>query len=445
MTPRLHFIRWFDELSNDDMALVGGKNASLGEMYRELAGQGINVPNGFAVTANAYRYVLDRVGAWDLLDKALAGLNPDDTVDLARRASRCREIVYGAGIPDDLGTEIHKAHQQLQNQYGPEMTVSVRSSATAEDLPTASFAGQHETYLNIRGDEALLEACRRCFASLFTDRAIRYRVNQGFDHLKIYLSIGIMKMVRSDRAASGVIFTLDTESGFRDVVFITGAYGLGENVVQGTVDPDDFYVHKITFKHGFRTVLRRGLGEKAIKMVYEPGQTDATTRNIPTPEAERERFCITDEEILTLADYAIKVEDHYSARAGHEEPMDIEWAKGGIDGRLYIVQARPETVASQKTGDVLTEYVIKGKAEVKVIGRSVGDNVASGPVRVVHDLSGLPALHPGEVLGYDGPRLGDSNEASGCHRDQPRWADLSCCYRGAGVRDPSGSRCSRCY
>jgi len=257
MTEQTKYVRWFNELTIDDVPLVGGKNASLGEMYRELTSQGINIPNGFAVTAEGYRYMLDQANAWEPLHQALDELNPDDVADLARRARKAREIIYAAPLPKDLESQILQAFTQLQKEYGDDVSVAVRSSATAEDLPTASFAGQQDTYLNIRGNQALLDACKRCFASLFTDRAIHYRIDQGFDHFKLALSIGIMKMVRSDLSASGVMFSLDTESGFSDVVFITGAYGLGENVVQGAVDPDEFYVHKSTFELGHRAVLRR--------------------------------------------------------------------------------------------------------------------------------------------------------------------------------------------
>ena len=257
MTEQANYIRWFNELTLDDVPLVGGKNASLGEMYRELGSQGVQIPNGFAITAEAYRYVLDKANGWAALHEALDDLNPEDVNDLAKRARKAREVIYTAPLPEDLQQQILAAFKQLQAQYGEELSVAVRSSATAEDLPTASFAGQQDTYLNIRGESELLEACKRCFASLFTDRAIHYRVDQGFDHFKLALSIGIMKMVRSDLSASGVMFSLDTESGFSDVVFITGAYGLGENVVQGAVDPDEFYVHKPTFNQGHRAVLRR--------------------------------------------------------------------------------------------------------------------------------------------------------------------------------------------
>ncbi len=396
-----HYIRWFNELSIEDVPLVGGKNASLGEMYRELTPQGVLVPNGFAINAQAYKHVLDAAKAWGPLHEALDGLDPDDVEDLARRGARARRIVYEAGLPDDLKAEILDAYRKLRTEYGEGLSLAVRSSATAEDLPTASFAGQQETYLNIEGEEALLEACRKCFASLFTDRAIHYRIDQGFDHFKVYLSIGVMKMVRSDRASSGVMFSLDTETGFRDVVFITGAWGLGENVVQGAVDPDEFYVHKPTFEQGYRAVLRRVLGAKKIKMIYDTSGGEEPVRNIETTAEERERFCISDEEVLTLADYAIKVEKHYSTKAGQDRPMDMEWAKDGIDGKLYMVQARPETVASQKKGHVLERYVLKGSGEVLTTGRAVGTKIATGRAHVISDLAHLHEFQPGEVLVSD--------------------------------------------
>jgi pyruvate,water dikinase len=401
MTKQANYIRWFNELTIDDIALVGGKNASLGEMYRELTPQGIQIPNGFAVTAEAYRYVLDQANGWEKLHQALDGLNPDDVGDLARRALKAREIIYAAPFPEDLEQQIVEAFAQLKKQYGDDLSVAVRSSATAEDLPTASFAGQQDTYLNIRGDLALLDSCKRCFASLFTDRAIHYRVDQGFDHFKLALSIGIMKMVRSDLEASGVMFSLDTESGFKDVVFITGAYGLGENVVQGAVDPDEFYVHKPTFAQGHRAVLRRTLGAKKIKMVYSEGRTREPTRNIVTSEEERSRFCISDADALTLADYAIKIEKHYSGKAGQAKPMDIEWAKDGLDGALYIVQARPETVVSQLSGMVLEQYSLKQKAEPIVIGHAVGNKIAAGNARIIDNVGQLSSFKPGDVLVAD--------------------------------------------
>ncbi|MGZ7023759.1 MAG: PEP/pyruvate-binding domain-containing protein, partial [Ilumatobacteraceae bacterium] len=333
------YVRFFEEFGIDDVPLVGGKNASLGEMFQKLSSQGVRIPHGFAITAQAYRHMLDEAGAWDRLHAELDELDPADVTALARKAKRAREIVYGAGLPDDLAAEILDAYRKLQQEYGEEVSLAVRSSATAEDLPTASFAGQQDSYLNIKGEESLLDTCRRCFASLFTDRAIHYRIDQGFDHFKVSLSIGVMKMVRSDISSSGVMFSIDTESGFRDAVFVTGAYGLGENVVQGAVDPDEFYVHKPTYLAGHRAVLRRLIGDKAVKMILVEGETKNTTRNIPTPKADRARFCLTDEDVLELAGYACTIEAHYG------RPMDMEWAKDGLDGKLYIVQARPETVA----------------------------------------------------------------------------------------------------
>jgi len=396
---RFNYIRFFEEIGIGDVPIVGGKNASLGEMFQKLSGQGVRVPNGFATTANAYRHMLDRAGAWDALHAELDDIDPDDVAALARKGKRAREIVYGAGLPDDLAAEISDAYRMLQEEYGEEVSLAVRSSATAEDLPTASFAGQQETYLNIKGRESLLDACRRCFASLFTDRAIHYRIDQGFDHFKVSLSIGIMKMVRSDLASSGVMFTIDTESGFNDVVFVTGAYGLGENVVQGAVDPDEFYVHKPTYQAGHRAVLRRLVGDKAVKMVFVEGETKYTVRNVPTPKAERARFCLTDTDVLELAGYACAIERHYG------RPMDIEWAKDGLDGQLYIVQARPETVASQRSLTTVETYVLEAKGpqekEVLTEGRSVGEKIASGVARRIENLEHLADFQPGEVLVSD--------------------------------------------
>jgi pyruvate, water dikinase len=396
-----HYIRWFEELRIEDVPLVGGKNASLGEMYRELTTQGVRVPNGFAITAQAFRDLLTQAGAWNELHGLLDGLDKRAVKHLAEVGARCREIVYAAGVPDAVREQILAAHRRLSGQYGAELSLAVRSSATAEDLPTASFAGQHDTFLNVRGEAMLLDAVRRCNASLFTDRAISYRIDQGFDHFKVALSVGVMKMVRSDLAASGVIFSLDTETGFRDVVFITGAYGLGENVVKGTVDPDEFYVHKPTFRQGFRAVLRRALGRKQVKMVYAHGRTREPVTNLPTPKADRARFCIGDEEVLTLADAAIRIEEHYSAKAGTWRPMDIEWAKDGLDGEFYIVQARPETVASQRRGATLETYTLRTRGEVLVSGRAVGTKIAAGRVCTIRDAHELPKFRPGDVLVAD--------------------------------------------
>ena len=386
------YIRFFEEIGIGDVPLVGGKNASLGEMVRTLAGQGIRVPNGFATTADAYRATLAEAGAWTRLHACLDALDPADVADLARRAKQAREIVYGAPLPQQLVADLRAGYRRLLDQYGPDISLAVRSSATAEDLPNASFAGQQETFLNVRGEESLIDACRRCFASLFTDRAIHYRIDQGFDHFKVALSVGVMKMVRADLAASGVMFTLDTESGFRDVVFITGAYGLGENVVQGAVDPDELYVHKPTFAAGHRAVLRRRLGDKAVKMIFVEGETKQTTRNVPTPDDDRARFCITDQDALELAGCALAIEAHYG------RAMDIEWAKDGVDGKLYIVQARPETVASQRTKTAIETDVLDKAGEVLVTGRAVGQRIACGRAHLVTNLGQMSEFRAGDVL-----------------------------------------------
>ena len=390
------YIRWFRDIRLGDVAAVGGKTASLGELYAVLARCGVRVPNGFALTAQAYREALTEAGVWDRLHALLDGLDKRQVEVLARRAAEAREIVFEAAGRADLRRQIAEAYRQIEVEHGAGVAVAVRSSATAEDLPTASFAGQHDSFLNVRGADAVFEACRRCFASIFTDRAISYRIDNGFDHFKVALSVAVMKMVRADGAASGVAFTLDTESGFRDVVFITAVYGLGENIVQGTVDPDEFYVHKPTFRLGHRAVLSRSLGRKQMRMVYGDGK--GGTRNVPVPEAERERFCISDAEVLELAANAIAIEDHYSAEAGHPSPMDIEWAKDADDGQIYVIQARPETVASRRAPTALETYSLKGSGPVLATGRAVGEKIAAGPVRVIADPHHLADFQPGEVL-----------------------------------------------
>lgn len=401
MAQRSRYVLWFDEVGIDDVPLVGGKNASLGEMYRELTSQGVKIPNGFAITADAYWHLLESAGILEKLKSVLLGLDSSNIKDLAERGKKARELILGAKIPEDLWEEIRSAYDKLSKQYGQDTDVAVRSSATAEDLPTASFAGQQETYLNIRGYDELKDACIKCYASLFTDRAISYRVDNHFDQFKVALSIGVMKMVRSDLASSGVIFTLDTETGFRDVVFITGAYGLGENVVKGEVNPDEFYVFKPTFMRGFKPLIRKSLGDKKIRMVYTKGESEDLTKNVDVPEDERRTFCISDEEVLTLAGYAIAIEDYYSAKAGQDRPMDIEWAKDGVTGELFVVQARPETVHSQKARDVLESYTLESKGPVLVTGRSVGDKIAAGKARLISDVSHLSEFQKGEVLVSD--------------------------------------------
>jgi pyruvate, water dikinase len=391
------YVRWFDSIRLSDVAVVGGKNASLGELYVGLSSRGVRVPNGFALTAQAYRDALTTAGAWEELHRLLDHLDKRDIAALHKRAAAARKIVYAATADAALQRAIAEAYHKLEREYGRNVAVAVRSSATAEDLPNASFAGQHESFLNVRGAKDVFEACRWCFASLFTDRGISYRIDNGFDHFKVALSVGVMKMVRSDRASSGVIFTLDTESGFRDVVFITGAYGLGENIVQGKLDPDEFYVHKSTFRQNYRALLSRSLGSKQVRMVYAQTGLRKATRNVATSKVERQRFCIDDTEVLELADYAIKIEDHYSAIAGHAMPMDIEWAKDGEDGHLYIVQARPETVASQRAA-CFEIFTLKGRAPVLVSGRAVGERIAAGSIRVIRDVRDLKKFRAGEVL-----------------------------------------------
>lgn len=400
--PNQTYVRWFDRIGLDDVADVGGKTASLGELYSVLGPQGLRVPEGFALTAAAYRTALDDAAAdgWGEL-RRLLDFDVRDVALLAERAAAARRIVYRATGGTVLREQIFDAYRALEEKCGTGMAVAVRSSATAEDLPNASFAGQHESFLNVRGADAVVEACRRCFASLFTDRAIVYRTDNGFDHFKVALSVAVMKMVRADLAASGVIFTLDTESGFRDVVLVTGSYGLGENIVQGKVDPDEFYVHKPTFAQGYRAVLTRSLGRKQQRLVYSRRQGEVTTRNIATRRSERERFCISDKEVLELADNALRIEQHYSQRADHPMPMDIEWAKDGDDGKLYIVQARPETVASRKRTDMFETYTLKATSRVLVSGRAVGEKIAAGKVRIVAGTGDLAGFQTGEVLVAD--------------------------------------------
>ncbi|WP_422011348.1 phosphoenolpyruvate synthase [Reyranella sp.] len=391
-------VRWFRDIRGTDLASVGGKNASLGEMVSALSGQGVKVPDGFALTADVYREALAASGAWPKLAALLVGVGANDVGRLARAAAEARAIVYAATATDRIRTMLVENYRKLEAMYGARVAVAVRSSATAEDLPTASFAGQHESFLNVQGITQLEEACRRCFASAFTDRAIVYRNANGFDHLKVALSVGIMKMVRSDLAASGVAFTLDTESGFRDVVLVTGVWGLGESIVQGKVDPDEFYVHKPTFRAGKRCVLRRSLGRKQQELIYGKEHAAGTTVYMETPADKRDRFCISDAEVLELTDSALRIEAHYSQLAGEPRAMDIEWAKDGPDGDLFIVQARPETVVSRRTASVIETYRVRSKSAPLVEGRAVGERAASGAVYPVSSAADLPSFPPGAVL-----------------------------------------------
>ncbi|MFW6378902.1 MAG: phosphoenolpyruvate synthase [Nanoarchaeota archaeon] len=391
------FVLWFDQLGIEDVPLVGGKNASLGEMYSNLTEKGVNVPNGFAVTAHAYHYLLNHTSIREKIREVLSDLDTTDLSNLRERGAKVRKMIREAEFPDDLRQTIIEGYDNLCKQYGEHTDVAVRSSATAEDLPDASFAGQQETYLNITGEEELIQACKKCFASLFTDRAISYRTDKGFDHFSIGLSIGVQKMVRSDKASSGVMFSIDTETGFKDSIFITGAYGLGENVVQGAVNPDEFYVFKPTLKDGYRSIISKKVGAKAIKMIYDLGG-NKTTKNVNVDITHRRQFCISDDEVLMLAKWAQAIEDHYSRQAGHLKPMDMEWAKDGITGELFIVQARPETVQSVRDLTTLKTFKLKEEGKRLVEGRSVGQKIGSGKARVIKDVHGIDEFEKGDVL-----------------------------------------------
>ena len=400
--PRMKYIKTFAELKSDDVALVGGKNASLGEMYSALASAGIRVPNGFATTAEAYWHYMRHNELVERIAEKLAALDTRDVQALATTGKIIRAWIMHAKMPEDLAEEIAAAYRQLGEEYGPYPDVAVRSSATAEDLPNASFAGQQETYLNISGKQNLLHSCKRVFASLFTDRAISYRVDQGFSHMDVALSIGVQKMVRADRGCSGVMFTLDTETGFRDVVFINAAYGLGETVVQGTVNPDEYYVFKTTLNTGHEPIIKRQLGGKAIKMIYSADDAAGlSTRTVDVAREDRDTFALSDQEVLQLARYAVIIEKHYSARAGRAMPMDIEWARDGVSGDLFILQARPETVQTSADALVQTIYKLDHSGETITVGKSVGKKIASGRARVILEASDMGALREGEVLVTD--------------------------------------------
>ena len=400
MSSAKHYIRWFEEIGIDDVALVGGKNASLGELYRELTPGGIKVPNGFAITAEAYWDLLRRTKLDQRIKEILAGLDTQDSANLRQRGNAIRRELTEASLPDELQREILVAYHKLCAGATEPVDVAVRSSATAEDLPDASFAGQQETYLNVQGNAALLESCKRCFASLFTDRAISYRQDKGFDDLKVGLSIGIQRMVRSDLASSGVMFSIDTETGSQDIVLINAAFGLGENVVQGSINPDEYFVFKPTLKQAFRPILQKRIGSKEFKLVYDIGGSKMV-KNIPVAPDDRSRFAITDDEILCLARWACLIEDHYSKKRGQYTPMDMEWAKDGHTGELFILQARPETVQSQKSLDRVEVYHLKEKGPALVRGRSVGEKIAHGPVRVVKSAHNLNQVQKGDVLVTD--------------------------------------------
>jgi len=399
-------ILWFREIGIKDVPIVGGKNASLGEMYQKLHDKGINVPNGFAITAYAYRYFLKYAGIEDEIKEVLKDLDTRDLGNLMRKGKVVRDIIRYAEFPPDLVQAIYEAYDQLAEEFGQkglyDLDVAIRSSATAEDLPHASFAGQQDTFLNIRGRRDVLGACGRCFASLFNNRAISYRHDKGFGQLDVSLSIAVQKMVRSDSAYSGVMFSIDTETGFRDAVFVTAAYGLGETVVQGMVNPDEYYVFKPTLKMGKRAIISRKVGDRDIKMVYSMGD-DATVINETTTLAERHRYVLDDDEILKLAQWACIIEDHYSKEAGYFRPMDIEWAKDGDGvrvgtGKLFIVQARPETIHSQKDVNRYENYQLLEKGEALTSGAAVGTKVGQGKAKVIETPAEIGKFKEGEVL-----------------------------------------------
>ncbi|MEQ8995664.1 MAG: phosphoenolpyruvate synthase [Coleofasciculus sp. B1-GNL1-01] len=390
-------ILWFDQIRLDDLPFVGGKNSSLGEMIGQLTPQGINVPTGFAITAYAYRYFIESADLEVKLRHLFADLNVDDVSNLQQHGKKARQLILSMEFPLELTQAIRAAYQELCDRYGEGTDVAVRSSATAEDLPDASFAGQQETYLNVNSFKGVLEFTHKCFASLFTNRAIAYREHNGFDHFDVALSVGIQKMVRSDLACSGVMFSIDPETGFKNTALITAAYGLGETVVQGAVNPDEYVVFKPTLKQGCRPILEKRLGTKEIEMIYDEGGS-RLTRNVRVAPCDQKKFCLKDEEVLQLARWAVQIEDHYSQLRGLYTPMDIEWAKDGITGDLFIVQARPETVQSQKSAQVLKTYQLNQRSEVLVTGRSVGAAIGQGITHIIMDASHIHLFEPGEVL-----------------------------------------------
>jgi pyruvate,water dikinase len=399
LTP-VSFIRWFDEIGIQDIPAVGGKNASLGELRRSLANTSINVPDGFAVTANAYRTFLKSNYLDEQIRGLLVGLDTHDIENLQQRGRKIRQAILQGTLPAPIEEAILSAYDRLGEEAAEPIDVAVRSSATAEDLPDASFAGQQETFLNVQGHAALLDACHRAFASLFTDRAISYRVEKGFDHLDVALSIGVQRMVRSDLGCSGVMFSLDTETGFPDVVLINAAYGLGENVVQGAVNPDEYCVFKPTLLSGSRPIIRRRVGTKEFKLIYDSSGT-RMVKNVPVPLPDRAKLTLTDDEVLTLATWACQIEAHYSRVHGRHTPMDIEWAKDGRTGELFILQARPETVHGRRVPQQMVVYRLRGAGPVLTTGQSIGDRIASGPVRVVKNVGELSTFQDGDVLVAD--------------------------------------------
>ena len=392
------FIMWFDEIGIEDIPYVGGKNASLGEMYQYLGKKGVKIPYGFAITANSYRYILEKSGVKDQVKKILKDLDTHNMDQLAEKGHKIRDLIRHADVPKDLEKDIFDAYDKLcKKEKINDLDVAVRSSATAEDLPDASFAGQQESYLNIKGKQNLLEAVRKCFASLFTNRAISYRVDKKFDHFSIGLSVVVQRMVRSDMASSGIMFSIDTETGFKDVVVINSTYGLGENIVQGAVNPDEFIIFKPTLKLGKKPIISKVVGEKAVRMVYDT-QGNKPVKNISVETADRNKFSITDEQAMQLAKWACDIEDYYSNKAGHYKPMDMEWALDGKTNELFIVQARPETVQSRKDLSSYTTFSLQTNAKPIVIGKSVGQQISTGKVNIIKDSKEINKFRKGEIL-----------------------------------------------
>lgn len=392
------YVRWFDSLTNKDVGIVGGKNASLGEMIRALKKKGVTIPNGFAITAEAYRYYLQYNDLEDRLRDLMGKLRPKDMSSLKRTGKSVRRLIADAQMPEDLQNEIVSAYKKLCGSKACD--VAVRSSATAEDLPTASFAGQQETFLNVRGEKALLRACQKSMASLFTDRAIIYRIEKGFDHFEVALSVGVQKMIRSDKAVSGVAFSVDTETGFKDVVMIDAAYGLGESIVQGIVNPDEYFVFKPTLATGHAPIIKKRLGDKKIKIVYSSSKTHPV-KKVAVPKKEQQRFCLSDTEILSLAQMVQTIDEYYSKLNKRWTPMDVEWAKDGNDGKLYIVQARPETVHGQAKQCVYTTHRLLKKPSQKIqltSGLSIGSHIVSGPARVIQSAKDISKVKKGDII-----------------------------------------------
>jgi len=393
------FIKKFDSIDSKDLLIVGGKNASLGEMIKHLTPLGIRIPSGFVVTVDGYKHHLKENNIEEKINNLLGKIDKKNLKELTRIGAEIRELIGNAPPPDDLVEQINKAYEEMEKEYGKNCDVAVRSSATAEDLPHASFAGQQETFLNIYGKTRVVTACVDCFASLFTNRAISYRIDHGFDHSKVFISVGIQKMIRSDLASSGVAFTLDTESGHKDVIFINSSYGLGENIVKGVVNPDEFFIHKPTLEKGFKPILKKRVGTKAKKLVYEDGKLV----NADVSDEDKKSFSLTNDEILELAEQCLIIEKHYSEQRGKWSPMDIEWAKDGVDGKIYIVQARPETVHALKQDELFfEEFLIKDKEKYKdkilAKGKSIGRKIASGTARIIDDSSMMHELKEGEIL-----------------------------------------------